>query len=128
MAMRINDQRVYQKADMKMVDLAGGRLVYTVDYLTSAVAPRYLAALQEEFRIPGEVDLVVPGEDDFSSRLPPGYIALSPEYFRAGLRLPLHPLSEAGINQVERSPGSAEYKRLPHPGQLFRPMDETLCC
>ncbi|GMN21220.1 hypothetical protein TIFTF001_047251 [Ficus carica] len=79
--MRINDQRVYRRANMEMVDLVGGLPVYTVDYFTSAVTPRYLSALREEFRIPGEVDLVVPGERDLPSRPPPGYIALLAEYF-----------------------------------------------
>ncbi|GMN27149.1 hypothetical protein TIFTF001_040991 [Ficus carica] len=89
--MRINDQRVYRRADTEMVDLAGDRLVYSVDYFTTAVTPRYLAALREEFRIPDDVDLVVPGENDLPSRPPPGYITLSAEYFRARLRIPFHP-------------------------------------
>ncbi|GMN53229.1 hypothetical protein TIFTF001_022367 [Ficus carica] len=73
-----------------MVELAGGHLVYSVDYFTSAVTPRYLAAHRREFQIPAEVELRVPGENDLPSRPPPGYITLSAEYFRAGLRLPFH--------------------------------------
>ncbi|GMN69825.1 hypothetical protein TIFTF001_038868 [Ficus carica] len=90
-AMRINDIKVYRRADMEMVDLADDRPVYTVDYYTSVVTRRYLDALRQEFRIPDNVDLVVPGADDLPSRPPPGYVALSAEYFRAGLRLSLHP-------------------------------------
>ncbi|GMN21565.1 hypothetical protein TIFTF001_043343 [Ficus carica] len=63
----------------------------TGDYYTSAVTPRYLAALRREFGIPDDVELVVPGPNDLPSRPPSGHIALSAEYFRAGLRLPFHP-------------------------------------
>ncbi|GMN39649.1 hypothetical protein TIFTF001_008874 [Ficus carica] len=91
-AMRINDQRVYRRADTEMVDLAGDRPVYSVDYFTTAVTPRYFAALWEEFSIPDDVDLVVPGETDLSSRPPPDYITLSTEYF---LRRALHRLNVA---------------------------------
>ena len=83
-----------------MVDLASDHPVYTVDYFTSAVTPRYLAALREEFQIPGEMDLVVPGEDDLPSHPPPGYIALSAEYFRAGLRLPFHPYVRRALTRL----------------------------
>ncbi|GMN31615.1 hypothetical protein TIFTF001_049704 [Ficus carica] len=89
--MRINDQRVYRRADTEMVDLAGDSPVCSVDYFTTAVTPRYLPALREEFRILDDVDLMVPGESDLPSRLPLGYITLSVEYFRARLRLPFHP-------------------------------------
>ncbi|GMN49660.1 hypothetical protein TIFTF001_018830 [Ficus carica] len=37
-----------------MVELAGGHPVYSVDYFTSAVTPRYLAALRREFQISAE--------------------------------------------------------------------------
>ncbi|GMN61911.1 hypothetical protein TIFTF001_030999 [Ficus carica] len=90
-AMRINDIKVYRRADIEMVDLADNRPVYTADYYTSAFTRRYLDALRQEFRIPDDVDLVVPRADDLPSRPPPGYVALSAEYFLAGLRLPLHP-------------------------------------
>ncbi|GMN51147.1 hypothetical protein TIFTF001_020295 [Ficus carica] len=75
-AMRINDIKVYRRADMEMVDLADDHPVYTADYYTSAVTRRYLDVLHQEFRIPDDVDLVVPGADDLPSRPPPGYIAL----------------------------------------------------
>ncbi|GMN69211.1 hypothetical protein TIFTF001_038257 [Ficus carica] len=88
---RVNDMKVYRRADAEMVELAGDRPVYTADYYTSAVTLRYLAALRREFSIPDDVDLVVPGPNDLPSRPPFGYIALSAEYFRAGLRLPFHP-------------------------------------
>lgn len=90
--MHINDQQVYRRADVEMVDLANDRLVYTVDCYTSTITPRYLTALREELHIPGEVDLVVPGEDNLPSRPLPGYIALSVEYFKAGLYLPSTPI------------------------------------
>lgn len=48
-ALRINDLRVYRRADLKMADLAGGCLVYTVDYFTSTITSRYLESLWEEF-------------------------------------------------------------------------------
>lgn len=54
-------------ADMKMVDRAGGRPVYTMDYFTSAVTPEYLESLWEEFEIPSDVELVVPGPNDLAS-------------------------------------------------------------
>ncbi|GMN20153.1 hypothetical protein TIFTF001_050009 [Ficus carica] len=91
-----------------MVDLAGDRPMYTVDYFTSAVTPRYLAALREEFRIPDKVDFMVPGEGDLPSRPPPGYIALSAEYFRAGLHLPFHPYLRRALTRLNVA--------LSHPG------------
>ncbi|GMN72175.1 hypothetical protein TIFTF001_055221 [Ficus carica] len=84
--MRINNQRVYRRSDQEMAVLAGGFPVISVDFYTSAVALGYLAALRREFQIPAEVELRVPGENDLPSRPPPGYIALSAEYFRAGLQ------------------------------------------
>ncbi|GMN52756.1 hypothetical protein TIFTF001_021886 [Ficus carica] len=102
--MRINDQRVYRRADTEMVDLAGNRPVYSVDYFTTAVAPRYLAALREEFRIPDDVDLVVHGENDLPSHPPPGYITLSAEYFGAGLRLPFHPYLRRALYRLNVAP------------------------
>ncbi|GMN47899.1 hypothetical protein TIFTF001_017071 [Ficus carica] len=96
------------RADTEMVDLVSDRPVYTVDYFTSTVTPRYLAVLREEFRIPGEVDLVVPGEDDLPSRPPPGYIALSTEYFRAGLRLPFHPYLRRALTRLNGLPESIQ--------------------
>ncbi|GMN23734.1 hypothetical protein TIFTF001_051326 [Ficus carica] len=65
--------------------------VYTVDYFTSAVNHEYLESLREEFQIVGYVEMVVPGPNDLPSRPPPGYVTLSAEFFRAGLRLPFHP-------------------------------------
>ncbi|GMN59819.1 hypothetical protein TIFTF001_028901 [Ficus carica] len=75
-AMRINDQQVYRSADQEMVGLA------------------------EEFRIPDNVDLVVPDENNLPSRPPPGYIMLSSEYFRAGLRLPFHTYLRRALHRL----------------------------
>ncbi|GMN50968.1 hypothetical protein TIFTF001_020134 [Ficus carica] len=80
-ALHINDLRLYWRVDIEIVDLAGDRLVYTVDYFTSAVTLRYLAALREEFQIPDDIELVVPGQNDLSSRPPPSHITLSAEFF-----------------------------------------------
>ncbi|GMN61760.1 hypothetical protein TIFTF001_030848 [Ficus carica] len=102
--MRINDIKVYRSADMEMVDLADDRPVYTADYYTSAVTRRYLDVLRQEFRIPDDVDLVVPGVDDLPSRPPPGYVALSAEYFQAGLRLPLHPFLRWALTRLNVAP------------------------
>ncbi|GMN20173.1 hypothetical protein TIFTF001_043018 [Ficus carica] len=101
---RVNDMRVYRRADTEMVELAGDRPVYTADYYTSAVTPRYLAALRREFSIPDDVDLVVPGPNDLPSRPPSGHIALSAEYFRAGLRLPFHPFLRRALTNFNVSP------------------------
>ncbi|GMN70417.1 hypothetical protein TIFTF001_039460 [Ficus carica] len=101
---RVNDMKVYRRADAEMVGLAGDRPVYTADYYTSAVTPRYLAALRREFNIPDDVDLVVPGPNDLPSRPPSGHIALSAEYFRAGLRLPFHPFLRRALTSFNVSP------------------------
>ncbi|GMN67630.1 hypothetical protein TIFTF001_036694 [Ficus carica] len=45
----INGILDYQMADMEMVDRAGGRPMYTVDYFTIAITPEYLELLWEEF-------------------------------------------------------------------------------
>ena len=82
-----------------MTRLAGGRPVYTADYFTTAVTQRYLALLRRDFRIPENVELLVPGVDNISSRPPDGYIALSTEYFRAGLRLPFHPFLRQALTR-----------------------------
>ncbi|GMN63039.1 hypothetical protein TIFTF001_032114 [Ficus carica] len=103
-AMCINDIKVYRRADMEMVDLADDRLVYTADYYTSAITRRYLDALRQEFRIPDDVDLVVPGADDLPSRPPPGYVALSAEYFQARLCLPLHPFLRRALIRLNVAP------------------------
>ncbi|GMN40537.1 hypothetical protein TIFTF001_009759 [Ficus carica] len=87
-----------------MVELAGDRPVYTAYYYTSAVTPRYLAALRREFSIPDDVDLVVPGPNDLPSRPPSGHIALSVEYFRAGLRFPFHPFLRRALTSFNVSP------------------------
>nr|GMN73997.1 hypothetical protein TIFTF001_052293 [Ficus carica]GMN74001.1 hypothetical protein TIFTF001_052294 [Ficus carica] len=101
---RVNDMRVYRRADAEMVELAGDRLVYTADYCTSAVTLRYLVALRREFSIPDDVDLVVPGPNDLPSRPPSGHIALSAEYFRAGLRLSFHPFLRRALTSFNVSP------------------------
>ena len=102
--MRINDRRVWRRSDEDMVALAAGRPVYTVDFYTSAVTPRYLDALRDEFQIPAEVDLRVPGENDLPSRPPAGYITLSAEYLRAGLRLPFHPYLRRALVRLNVAP------------------------
>ncbi|GMN66519.1 hypothetical protein TIFTF001_035583 [Ficus carica] len=101
---RVNDMKVYRRADAEMVELAGDRPVYTADYYTSAVTLRYLAALHQEFSIPDDVDLVVPGPNDLPSRPPSGHIALSAEYFRAGLRLPFHPFLRRALTSLNVAP------------------------
>ncbi|GMN18672.1 hypothetical protein TIFTF001_050825 [Ficus carica] len=65
---------------------------------------RYLVALRREFNIPENVDLLVPGVDDLPSRPPSGYIALSVEYFRAGLRLPFHPFLRQALTRLNVAP------------------------
>ncbi|GMN69122.1 hypothetical protein TIFTF001_038180 [Ficus carica] len=87
-----------------MAELAGGFPVYSVDFYTSAVIPEYLAALRRDFQIPAEVDLRVPGENDLPSRPPLGYISLSAEYFRASLRLPLHPFLRRALTRLNVAP------------------------
>ena len=68
-------------ADWEMVDRASDHPVYLVDYFTSTVTPSYLAVLRDKFEIPNDIELVVPSPNDLPSRLPPGYITLSAEFF-----------------------------------------------
>ena len=68
-------------ADMEMVDLAGDRPVYTMDYFTSAITSQYLESLLEEFEIPINVEMIVLGPNDMPSRPPPDYITLSVKFF-----------------------------------------------
>ncbi|GMN68286.1 hypothetical protein TIFTF001_037348 [Ficus carica] len=101
---RVNDMKVYRMADAEMIGLAGDRPVYTADYYTSAVTLRYLAALRRDFSIPEDVDLVVPEPNDLPSRPPSGHIALSAEYFRAGLRLPFHLFLRRALTSLNVAP------------------------
>ncbi|GMN52747.1 hypothetical protein TIFTF001_021889 [Ficus carica] len=75
--LRINGILVYRMADMEMVDRAGDRPVYTVDYFTSAVTPQYLESLRKEFGIFNDVEMILPGPNDLPSRPPFGYITVS---------------------------------------------------
>ncbi|GMN67781.1 hypothetical protein TIFTF001_036833 [Ficus carica] len=100
----INDVKVCRRSDAEMSRLAAGRPVYTADYYTTAVTQRYLVALRREFNIPENVDLLVPGADDLPSRPPSGYIALSAEYFRAGLRLPFHAFLRQALTRLNVAP------------------------
>ncbi|GMN69274.1 hypothetical protein TIFTF001_038323 [Ficus carica] len=58
----------------------------------------------EEFWIPPDVELLVPDEGDLPLWPPPGDIALSTEYFRAGLRLPLHPYLRRALTRLNVVP------------------------
>lgn len=90
--------------DMEMVDWARGRLVYTVDYLTSAVTPEYLESLLEEFQIPGDVELIVPSLNDLPFRPRLDGVTLSAEFFRAGLHLPFHPFLRWALQRLNVAP------------------------
>ncbi|GMN19420.1 hypothetical protein TIFTF001_039814 [Ficus carica] len=103
-SLRVNGLPVYRMVDREMVDQADDRPVYLVDYFTTAVTLSYLAALREEFEIPNDVELIVPGPNDFPSRPPPGCITLSTEFFRAGLRLPFHPFLRRMLTRLNVSP------------------------
>lgn len=89
---------------MEIVDWAGGRPVYMVDYFTSEVTPQYLESLREEFQILGDIEMVVPGPNVLPSRLPPGYVTLSVEFFRVGLRLPFHPFLRGAFWRLNVAP------------------------
>ena len=102
--MRINDVSVYRRSDQEIELLAGGRPVYSVDFHTSAVTPGYLATLRRDYQIPDSVELRAPGRDDLPSRPPPGFITLSAEYFRAGLRLPFHPYLRRALTTLNVAP------------------------
>ena len=103
-ALHINGLRVYRRADMEMVDLAGGCLVYTVDYFTLTVTSQYLESLREEFGIPNEVVMMVSGPTGLPSRPPPGYVTLFAEYSRAGLRLPFHLFLQRALRRLNVAP------------------------
>ncbi|GMN61497.1 hypothetical protein TIFTF001_030584 [Ficus carica] len=86
------------------VDRACDRPVYLMDYFTSAVPLQYLVTLREEFEILNDVELMVPGPNDLLSRPPPGYITLSAEFFRAGLRLQFHPYLRRALQRLNVTP------------------------
>ncbi|GMN60394.1 hypothetical protein TIFTF001_029479 [Ficus carica] len=90
--------------DREMVDWAGDCPVYSVNYFTSAVTLSYLTALREEFEIPNDVELIVPGPNDLPSQPPPGCITLSAKFFRAGLRLPFHLFLRRTLTRLNVSP------------------------
>ncbi|GMN48206.1 hypothetical protein TIFTF001_017392 [Ficus carica] len=71
-SLHVNGLLVYRKADREMVDRAGDRPVYSVDYFISAVTLLYLTALREEIEIPNYMELIVPGPNDLPSRSPLG--------------------------------------------------------
>ncbi|GMN58630.1 hypothetical protein TIFTF001_027727 [Ficus carica] len=100
----INGLLVYQMADTEMVDRACDRPVYTVDYFMSAVTSQYLESLREEFEIPNDVEMLVPGPNNLPSRPPPSYITLSAEFFRAGLRFPFHPYLRRALRRLHVAP------------------------
>ncbi|GMN60124.1 hypothetical protein TIFTF001_029208 [Ficus carica] len=64
--------------------------------------PDHLESLKEEFQIPGDIELVVPGPNDLLSRLPPDQVTLSTEFFQAGLRLPFHPFLRTSLESSNR--------------------------
>ncbi|GMN30149.1 hypothetical protein TIFTF001_044432 [Ficus carica] len=103
-SLHVNGLPVYRMADREMVDRAGDRLIYSVDYFTTAVTLSYLAALREEFEIPNDVELIVPGPNDLPSQPPPSCITLSTEFFRAGLRLPFHAFLRRTLTRLNVSP------------------------
>ncbi|GMN30326.1 hypothetical protein TIFTF001_044470 [Ficus carica] len=63
----VNGILVFRMADWDMMDKAGYRTVYSMDYFTSAVTTSYLVSHREEFVIPNSIDLVVPGPNDLPS-------------------------------------------------------------
>ncbi|GMN66718.1 hypothetical protein TIFTF001_035777 [Ficus carica] len=65
---------------------------------------QYLESLREEFWIPGDVKIVVPGPNDLPSRPPPGYVTLSMEFFQAKLRLPFHPFLRRALRRLNVAP------------------------
>lgn len=90
--------------DREMVYWAVDHPVYMVDYFTSAVTLEYLELLWEEFQIPGDVELVVPGPIDLPSRPPLDHITLLAEFFRAGLRLPFHSFLRRVLQRLNVAP------------------------
>ena len=91
-------------ADMEMVDRAGDRPMYIVDYFITTITSQYLESLQEEFGIPNDVEMTVSGPNNLPSQLPPGYITLSAEFFRAGLRLLFHPFLRKAPRRLNVAP------------------------
>ncbi|GMN49677.1 hypothetical protein TIFTF001_018835 [Ficus carica] len=103
-SLRVNGILVFRMADRDMMDRAGDRPLYSVDYFTSAVTTFYLVSLREEFAIPNNVELVVPGPNDLLPRPPLGYITLSTEFFRAGLHPPFHPYLRQTLTSLNVAP------------------------
>ena len=78
-------------ADWEMMERAGDRPIYSVDFFVPTVTFAYLAVLRKEFEIPDDVELIVPGQNDLPSWPPLDCVTLSAEFLRAGLCLPFQP-------------------------------------
>ena len=87
-----------------MADWAGDRPIYSIDYFILAVTPSYFVAFWEKFTIPNDVELIVLGSNNLSSRPPQGSITFSVEFFRAGLRLPFHPYLRQSLTGLNVAP------------------------
>lgn len=87
-----------------MMERAGDLPVYSVDNFLLPVTTAYLEALREQFEILDDVELIVPGPNDLSSRPLPGCVTLSTEFFREGLHLPFHPFLRRTLARLNMAP------------------------